>query len=210
MSIKKALSQRLASLYLQGTGLILAGLVMAGLILVGPVAKSAEPPLQGIFAGNFTLFNPTAPAPTGSFTDLTGSSLTLADYKGKTVLLNFWATWCAPCIHEMPSLDALQTRFRGDGLQILAVSLDRGGLGKVVPFKDEMAFADLDLFLDPKGKFSREFQVYGLPVTYLIGPDGKMIGSLVGPADWNGPEAEALIRHYLPNEAGTSLIKTGG
>ncbi len=200
MFTKKALMSLLAVILLTG----------AGLPFGNPAQSSGQPPLQGIFADNFILYHPPAPAPTGSFTDLAGATRTLADFQGQTVLLNFWATWCAPCIEEMPSIDQLQTELGPEGLKVVAVSVDRGGANQVIPFQQKYGWTSVEFFLDPKGLFSREFEHFGLPTTYIIDPQGQMVGVLKGPAEWDTEAAKALIRHYLPAPGGAELIRTGG
>jgi thiol-disulfide isomerase/thioredoxin len=140
-------------------------------VLTGLATGPAAPPLQGVFADNFTLTEPPAPAPTVEFQTLDGEAASLADYEGGVVLLNFWATWCAP--------------------------IDRRGQEVVAPFLKKLELTRLQAVLDPKGKLFRAFKAGGLPTTYLIDRDGKLVGGLQGPAEWDSPEAQALIRHYL-------------
>ena len=103
-----------------------------------PWAAPQAPPLEGAFADNFTLLEPPIPAPPDAFVDLAGATVRLADFKGRVVLLNFWATWCAPCIREMPSLDRLQAALKDRDLAVLAVSIDRGGVKVIVPFAERL------------------------------------------------------------------------
>ena len=120
------------------------------------------------------------------------------DFHGQAVLLNFWATWCAPCVREMPALDRLQARLGPEGLSVIALSVDRRGLEVVEPFYRRLSIEALDIYLDPANQVARSFTVPGLPTTYLIDPDGQMVGVLAGPAEWDSPDALALMRHYLP------------
>jgi thiol-disulfide isomerase/thioredoxin len=166
-------------------------------VLTGLATGPAAPPLQGVFADNFTLTDPPAPAPTVEFQTLDGEAASLADYEGGVVLVNFWATWCAPCIREMPSLDRLQAALGPEGLTVLAASIDRRGQEVVAPFLKKLELTRLQAVLDPKGKLFRAFKAGGLPTTYLIDRDGKLVGGLQGPAEWDSPDAQALIRHYL-------------
>jgi thiol-disulfide isomerase/thioredoxin len=119
------------------------------------------------------------------------------------VLLNFWATWCAPCIREMPSLDRLQAKLKGEGLVVVAVSEDFAGLDLVEPFFERMKLENLAIFLDSDGALSKAFGIAGLPTTLLIDREGRVVGGLEGPAEWDSGEAVTLIRHYLqhPEEA---------
>ena len=174
--------------------LILAG-VQAG--AQTPAAAGQAPPLLGAFADNFTLLDPPVPAPLETFAALDGARVRLADFKGRVVVLNFWATWCAPCIREMPSLDRLQAALGDRGLAVLAVSIDRGGAKVIVPFAERLGLERLGLYHDDKGALFQAFGVTGLPTTFLIDRRGQIVGAYPGPAEWDSPEARALIEHYL-------------
>jgi len=186
---------------------------LVALILAGaqtPAAAGQAPPLLGAFADNFTLLDPPVPAPLETFAALGGTRVRLADFKGRVVLLNFWATWCAPCIREMPSLDRLQAALKDRDLAVLAVSIDRGGAKVIRPFAKRLGLEHLGLYHDDKGALFRAFGVTGLPTTFLIDPRGQIVGAYPGPAEWDGPEARALIEHYLRQPAGAAAVKTGG
>jgi thiol-disulfide isomerase/thioredoxin len=177
----------------------------------GRAPAGAEPPLQGVFKDNFTLLDPPVLAPQAAFSDATGQDLTLADFKGQVVLLNFWATWCAPCVREMPTLDRVQGQLGGQGLAVVAVSEDRGGLEAVGPFLKQLGVQHLKIYLDPRGTFAREFGLAGLPTTLLIDAEGRLVGGLEGPAEWDSEDALILIRHYLEQvEGGERPVKTSG
>ena len=163
----------------------------------GTVYADAGPPLKGQFADNFIRSEPPKPAPASVFSDLEGQARSLADFRGQVVLLNFWATWCAPCIREMPSLDRLQASLGPEGLKVIALSVDRGGAHVVAPFLERLGIEHLEVFLDPSNQTGRSYAVPGLPTTYLVDHRGRIVGALAGPAEWDSPDAEALIRHYL-------------
>ncbi len=188
------------------------GFALAALSATSALAPAAaEPPLQGVFKDNFTLLDPPVPAPQAPFSDASGRELTLAKFEGRVVLLNFWATWCAPCVREMPTLDRVQVKLGGDGLSVVAVSEDRGGLDVVDPFLKQLGLKHLEIYLDPRGTLAREFGLAGLPTTLLIDAEGRLVGGLEGPAEWDSDEALALIRFYLDRIAGEEQpIKTGG
>ncbi len=175
-------------------------------ILRGGAPALAEPPLRGVFADNFIVLEAPAPAPRAELRTLAGEAATLADYHGRVVLLNFWATWCAPCIREMPSLDRLQAELGPEGLQVVAVSVDRGGAEVVEPFLRELGLTRLEVLLDQKFKSARAFSFSGLPTTYVIDAEGRLVGGLEGPAEWDAPEALELLRYYLPK---TELQRVG-
>lgn len=161
----------------------------------GAIASEA-PPREG-WMEQFSLTNPPRPAPDTPFLAADGTSVTLADFKGRVLLVNFWATWCAPCVKELPSLDEVQLKLGGEGLLVLAVSQDRGGVAVAGPFLKKLNINRLGLFLDPNMRFGRAFGVRALPWTVLIDREGRIVGQLPGYAEWDSPEAIALIRHYL-------------
>ena len=172
----------------------LAGSAAATLSIVD---QGGKPPT---FRGAMEPFKPSDPAraaPDVAFTDAAGHKLSLADFRGKVVLLNFWATWCGPCVQEMPSLDRLQAKLGSDRFTVVAISVDRQGLADVMPFLAKTAVHSLTTYLDPSGASMRAFGVRGLPTTFVIDRDGHEAGRLEGMARWDTPEAEALMRHYL-------------
>lgn len=160
----------------------------------------AEPPLAGSVA-NFTPFGEPRPIPQAGFVDGEGRPVTLADFKGRVVLLNFWATWCGPCAEEMPSLDRLQGHLGGPDFQVVALSLDEQGLPPVDRFYSKLGIENLEVYLDQPGALAKALGVQGLPTTLILDRDGKALGALIGPAVWDSPEAEALIRHYVETTA---------
>jgi thiol-disulfide isomerase/thioredoxin len=131
------------------------------------------------------------------FLDAEERETSLRAFRGRLVLLNFWATWCAPCIREMPSLDRLQAKLGGEGLAVVAVSEDFKGREVVVPFFERLGLEALDTYLDPDGTLAAAVGVAGLPTTLLIDREGRVIGGLEGPAEWDSDEAIRFIRHYL-------------
>jgi thiol-disulfide isomerase/thioredoxin len=153
-------------------------------------------------AFNFAATEPT-PAPELTFFDADGNEVALADFRGDVVVLNLWATWCAPCRREMPSLDRLQAELGEDGLKVIALSLDRGDIVKVRDFFDELELANLAIYHDPKGRAGRELGAPGLPTTVVIDRAGQEVGRLLGPAEWDSADAIALLRTLLdPSAAG--------
>lgn len=126
-----------------------------------------------------------------------GEVVTLDSYRGKVILLNFWATWCAPCREEMPALDALQAEFGGEDFAVLTVATGRNALPAIDRFYAETGLTALPVLLDPKGAMAREMGVFGLPVSILIDRDGREIGRLIGDAEWHGDSARAIISALL-------------
>ena len=126
--------------------------------------------------------------------DADGKSKSLADFSGKIVLLNIWATWCLPCREEMPALDALETKLGGKDFRVVAVNIDKGGPDKAAAFLKETGATHLALYTDPTGKLFATLKSVGMPTTLILDRDGEEIGRLVGPADWASPEAIAVIK----------------
>lgn len=135
--------------------------------------------------------------PAFTFQDKDGKPRTMADFKGKTVLLNLWATWCAPCRHEMPALDRLQAAMGSDKFEVLALSLDKDGAEKAKKFLAEIKVSHLSFYIDPTGKEGFNLKPVGLPTTLLIDADGREVGRLAGPAEWDSEAAKALIAAQL-------------
>jgi thiol-disulfide isomerase/thioredoxin len=147
--------------------------------------------------GQFIPADPPRPAPEVSFDAEAGGIVRLADFRGRVVLLNLWATWCEPCIREMPALDRLQERLGGNDFAVVLVSQDRGGAHLVDPFFAKLGLANLKTYLDPKSTVGHSFGVAGLPSSFLIDRDGTLLGSVEGAADWDGAAFVALIRGFL-------------
>jgi thiol-disulfide isomerase/thioredoxin len=131
--------------------------------------------------------------PAFTFGDGEGATLSLDRFKGKVVLLNLWATWCAPCRKEMPDIAALQKEFASADFEVVALSVDRRGLEASSKFLKEIGAESLKLYIDPEAKSLAALEALGLPATVLIDRKGLEAGRLLGPAPWNSPEARALV-----------------
>lgn len=151
---------------------------------------------QSAVLGQFTPLDPPLPAPEVGFAGRDGASLHLADFRGRWVLVNLWATWCVPCVREMPALDRLQAKL-GNRLTVLAISEDRGAAPVVEPFLEKLGLATLAIYLDPKGGAQRSLGVQGLPTSFLIDGEGRILGKLEGAAAWDSPEMVAKLERYL-------------
>lgn len=127
---------------------------------------------------------------------------TLADYKGKFVLVNFWATWCAPCRKEMPQMSELQDEFGGENFEVLTIATGRNSPTGIKKFFDEIEVTNLPRHQDPGMKLAREMRVLGLPVTVLLNPEGNEVARMLGDAEWNSESAKSIIRALT--EDGTS------
>jgi thiol-disulfide isomerase/thioredoxin len=121
------------------------------------------------------------------FVDGEGKSRGLSDFRGKSVLLNIWATWCVPCRKEMPALDHLQAALGGPNFQVVPLSIDRGGADVVRKFFVEIGIKKLGVYLDVSGDATRKLSVVGLPTTLMVDREGREIGRLIGPAEWDEP-----------------------
>lgn len=173
--------------------------VLAACALVWAISPVRSSGAAGADAGldKWTATTETRLAPTLPMRAADGRETTLAAYRGRLVLLNFWATWCAPCIREMPALDTLQRTIGSDTLVVVALSQDRNGWPVMQPFVDRLAIRAMTVLHDPGGALGRAVGLKGLPTTILYGRDGREIGRLVGDAAWDAPEAAALIRKHL-------------
>ena len=155
----------------------------AGFALAGPAAAR---PLLRLHDAPKEILSPT-------FADADGNDRTLADFRGRVILLNIWATWCVPCREEMPTLDALQGRLGGAAFQVLPVSIDRGGFDVIRGFYDDIGIRHLGMYLAESTRAMFALGVLGLPTTILIDRDGLERGRLVGPAEWDSPEVIGQI-----------------
>jgi len=136
--------------------------------------------------------------PPFKFLDGAGKERTLADWRGKVVLLNLWATWCIPCRKEMPALDRLQAEMGSDKFEVVALAADRKGVDGARKFMADVKATKLAIYADPSARVTSTLRALGLPATLLIGPNGQEIGRLIGPAEWDSDDAKALIRSVLP------------
>ncbi|NRA85967.1 MAG: TlpA family protein disulfide reductase [Rhizobiales bacterium] len=144
------------------------------------------------------LFHPTpVEMPVLNFIGPKQNKMTLADFKGKTILLNLWATWCAPCRYEMPTLDNLQAKLGSDKFEVVTLNVDRKSTKGAEAFFSEIGIKNLKLYADPTTKAMRILRARGLPMTLLINADGKEVGRLFGPAEWNSQDAINLIQTEL-------------
>ncbi|WP_237174042.1 TlpA family protein disulfide reductase [Paracandidimonas lactea] len=130
--------------------------------------------------------------PAISFQNEAGKTISLADFRGRVVLLNIWATWCPPCREEMPSLDRLNAKRGGPEFEVVALSIDRDS-ALVKPFYQEFGIQTLRGYFDPTSQVSNILRAPGVPTTLLIDQEGREIGRAMGPAAWDSPQVEALI-----------------
>jgi thiol-disulfide isomerase/thioredoxin len=164
------------------------------------VARRIAPLAKGEVAAVVPSRSP-APTPEVSFLDPTGRPISLADLKGRTVLVNLWATWCVPCRQEMPALDRLQATFGGPEFEVVAINVDTRNPEKPRVWLAENGIRNLAYYADPTGKLlqilQRSGHVIGLPTTVLVDATGCEIALLKGPAEWASEDAMALVRAAL-------------
>ena len=148
---------------------------------------------------HFTPLSKPLPVPDVAFIDANGLERHFADWRGKGIILNFWATWCGPCVREMPSLDRLAGQVADEGIVVIPISGEQNGRAIVRAFYERKGIKNLDIYLDPERSVAIEFGLQFLPFTVFIGRDGLVLGSLNGFAEWDSPEGLALVRRYLGN-----------
>ena len=167
----------------------------------GAVLSMTLPPRPASAQGSALLGQlvegPPRALPELSFTDEEGTRKSVADFAGKGLVVNFWATWCAPCVEEMPSLDRLQELVEREGILVLPLSSDRGGASQVRGFYARTRVRNLDIWLDPQGAAGRALGVRGLPTTLVLDRQGREVARLEGSADWSAPEKLEAIRRLL-------------
>jgi thiol-disulfide isomerase/thioredoxin len=201
--------RRLAILALAGIGLIAAGGFYATRGASGNSACAAarqtadrlKPLASGELAALHILDDP-APAPNLVFFADGGTPKKLADFKGRTVLVNLWATWCIPCRQEMPALDKLEGDLGSAKFEVVPINIDQRNPDKPRAFLQEIGVKHLDYFYDQSVNVFQDLKaatpVEGLPVSMLVGADGCALGVINGPADWGSADAAALMKAALP------------
>jgi thiol-disulfide isomerase/thioredoxin len=161
-----------------------------------PAGAGANPLSQGEMA-NFVFRKTPEPLPDIAYTDSTGAARTQADLKGRVILLNLWATWCVPCLKEMPGLDRLQKDLGSDKFEVVALSVDRAGPEAAKKYLDKIKIANLKLYADSTAKAAISLKAVGMPTTLLLNAQGQEIGRLIGPAEWDSEDAKKLIQAAL-------------
>jgi thiol-disulfide isomerase/thioredoxin len=159
---------------------------------VAPDRPAVSGPAEPSPAGRLDRSRAGSPAPATAFEDPDGGPVTLADFRGKPVLLNLWATWCAPCVAEMPTLDRLAAR-EADRLHVLTVSQDLEGREKVEAFFAKQGYRNLETWLDPQMALMTQLEAGTLPTTILYDSQGREVWRVVGMEDWESGRAAALI-----------------
>ncbi|WP_238475272.1 TlpA family protein disulfide reductase [Sphingomonas cavernae] len=185
-------------------------ILLLGLAALGGCDRQSEPAPQanvaaeGVqpeqFTGTLEISGRGTPMPKDAFTAPDGSEVTLEKFRGKAVLVNLWATWCGPCIKEMPALDALAKREEGR-LKVLTISQDSKGKEVVAPWFEKNRFDKLEAYLDPENRLGLNYASGMLPTTVLYDAEGKEVWRVIGGMDWNGPRANTLLAETLGKDA---------
>ncbi len=140
------------------------------------------------------------PAPDFALTDIHGKPVSLGDFRGKTVLLNFWATWCGACKEELPSMERLYQSLKGKGFEIVAISIDRGNQDRVKKYAREYNLS-FPILLDPDQKIRKNYYIMGLPTSYLIDPQGQLRGFVSGARTWDHPLSKEIMMSFKNSSA---------
>jgi thiol-disulfide isomerase/thioredoxin len=179
--------------------LVLAGVVLA-LVFFDRMAPPPPPPAPSPQARNLGQWQPatTRGEPVAlDFIDGAGAARSLAEWRGRVVLVNLWATWCAPCVEEMPALDRIAARLGGPDFDVVAISVDRQGAAVVAPFLGKLGLTRLAPYLDPSNAAVRVLGAPGLPVSVVLDREGRELGRVLGAAEWDSPAFEALLRRAI-------------
>lgn len=188
---------------------VLFGLVRAE--LESGAAWAADRPAFHGHLSQFIYLKPPDPVRPTGFREVTGGMVDFAMFRGKIVLVNLWATWCAPCAAEMPTLDRLQAVLGGDRFAVVAIALDTEGLSPVTAFFRRQNLTHLQIYLDAEHRTVRPdagdgtgppFPLYQLPISYLLDEQGRAVGYLKGPADWDSPQAIGFLQYFIQRVGG--------
>ena len=189
----------------RGLASILATLLVLSISSAG-TANAAEPPIFRSRSSQFIWLRPIDPAPSTKIQGIGSAPVDLTQLRGRVVLLNFWASWCLPCVYEMPSLDRLAATADPSRLRIVAVAIDRNGAATVMPFLREHGLTHLSIGLDPNqrlGSLSTDhvsvgaLPLWGLPITYIIDKHGNVVGYITGAAEWDSQKAQAFLDYFI-------------
>lgn len=183
--------------------LLAAVIAMSGVVYLLTTRADADGPKFVGQMQKFTLADRTASRPQLSWLGASGQKISLSDFNGKVVLLNYWSTWCLPCRRELPSMDRLQAKLAGDNFTVIALNIDRGGKSDAQRVADSLTLKHLKLNLDPRNITVAKLGLRVMPTSYLFDRTGRLIGTMEGEAEWDTAEAINLIQYYIdrPNRA---------
>jgi thiol-disulfide isomerase/thioredoxin len=161
---------------------------------------------QGLTSGamkRFVFHDSAIPATSAQFQDENGNQVSFSDFKGKVILVNLWATWCAPCIREMPDLNNLQKDLGGQNFEVVLISENQEGIEGSIKFIEDNNISNLKTHIDANRTVARALKTRALPTSILIDADGFELGRLIGPAEWNSDDAKALINFAITKDKAT-------
>lgn len=177
--------------------MIAGGATLLGAALYFLWAPMPESEKHSSATQNFTIHESAQEVPEIHFINDDEQLLTLKHFEGSTILLNVWATWCPPCVEEMPTLDRLQAELGSDGFEVVALSIDQAGLSTVKRFYNKIGVKNLQTYIDDSAKSATLLDTYGLPSTLLINEQGLELGRLIGAAQWDSPEIVSFLRTFI-------------
>jgi thiol-disulfide isomerase/thioredoxin len=175
----------------RGLATAAAGTLAAAVLPRKPRAEDLPPPT------GMTRFDPPKPAPDAAFVTADGTQHLLSDFKGRGMVVNLWATWCGPCVAEMPSLAILSKALAPSDIAVLPLSSDRGGAPVVSAWFARHDVTTLPVLLDPHGNMARALGTHGIPTTVIINTANQMVAQLVGAADWSSPAVQAMVKKLV-------------
>jgi thiol-disulfide isomerase/thioredoxin len=167
------------------------------LILGANTAHADRAAAEAVIAGDMrklVFLDTPKPLPEAALVDLTDAPRGLEEWRGRWVVVNFWATWCAPCRKEMPALDRLSGMLGPEGAAVVTVATGRNAVPAIERFFEEIGVANLPALRDPKSGLARSMGIFGLPVTVIVNPEGEEVARLIGDAHWDAPEAVAVLK----------------
>ena len=167
------------------------GLLLTAIYLSLPTSLSVH--TDGAWPESYHSFPGKPPAPAATMVGENGRRVLLSKFQGRTVIINFWATWCAPCLKEMPALDRLARTLPPNRFAVLIITEDAGGIAAAKPFLERLKIRTAAALADPGGRLQRALGVRGLPTTFVVLPDGAVHGRVEGPIDWDRQD----VRDFL-------------
>ena len=179
-----------------GLAVIIIALAVVASGLGQAPAGPAQAASETVEPKDFTWHDKPVDAPATVFKDASDMNKTLKDFGGKVLIVNFWATWCAPCVKEMPALDRLNAKLGGKDFQVIAINQERNGPKIAKPFVEKQGWK-LPLYLDPATGFYKDAKLGGLPTSLIIGKDGQELGRIAGEVVWDSPAVEKMVQDLI-------------
>ena len=178
--------------------LIICLWIMMAKDTLSPAYLGAGPERMGQMQ-SFTMSPSLRPPPTVAWRDANGQEVSLAAFRGKVVMLNFWASWCSPCLRELPSINRLQARLGGNQFTVVALNVDRGGKSVASRYSRRLKLDKLALYTDQSNNAAKSMRLQNMPTTIIFDAEGREVGRLVGAAEWDTEEAINLLKWFINN-----------